>query len=362
MQNALRFFGILSYVALATALALAQAKPTFEVASIKPAAPLDMVKVRTAIQNGEMPRLGAQLHGARAEFIYVSLQDLISLSYKVKPDQITGPDWIGNQRFDIFTKLPDGSPQGDIPKMLQALLEDRFKLVLHRENKERPVLALAVGEGGVKMKESPEDPKPTDSGASPTSGGKQTGSPDGQYRMKADTNGGFKMSLGGRRTMGYSVDPATRTMKIDASQLTMGGFADILTTLMRATGGGLEVKDMTGLTGKYPVAISFSMDELTGLARRKWVQEPNPSAGEATPAMRADAASDPGGSSSLFKAVQSMGLKLVPRKVMLEGLVIDHLESADRKLSGLGPELRNRAADMHAKGSGPTPLRASREG
>ena len=67
------------------------------------------------------------------------------------------------------------------------------------------------------------------------------------------------------------------------------------------------------------------MEDLTGAARAKWIDEPNPPAG-AGAAMPAEAASDPSGSSSLFKAVQSMGLKLVPRKVMVEGLVIDHIE------------------------------------
>jgi hypothetical protein len=37
----------------------------------------------------------------------------------------------------------------------------------------------------------------------------------------------------------------------------------------RATGGGLQVKDMTGLTAKYQVAITFSLEDLTGAARAK---------------------------------------------------------------------------------------------
>jgi len=145
-------------LALASAVAPAQTKPTFEVASIKPAPPLDMAKLRAEIQNGETPRLGARVDGARAEYIYLSIQDLIGLAYQVKSYQITGPDWMANQRFDIFAKLPDGSSKDDVPKMLQALLEDRFKLALHRESKEHPVLALVVGKGGPKMKESPEAP------------------------------------------------------------------------------------------------------------------------------------------------------------------------------------------------------------
>jgi uncharacterized protein (TIGR03435 family) len=42
--------------------------------------------------------------------------------------------------------------------------------------------------------------------------------------------------------------------------------------------------------------------------------------------MPADAATDPGGSPSLVKAVKSIGLKLAQRKVMVEQLVIDRIE------------------------------------
>jgi uncharacterized protein (TIGR03435 family) len=115
-------------------------------------------------------------------------------------------------------------------------------------------------------------------------------------------------------------------MKIAASHLTMGGLADLLTILLRATGGGLQVKDMTGLTANYQVAITFSLDDLTNAVRAKWIDEPNPPAGVAGAPGPADAASDPGGSPSLLKAVQSMGLKLASRKLMVEQLVIDHVE------------------------------------
>ena len=151
----LRRFTVVSCLALAAALAPAQTKPTFEVASIRPAAPLDRAKLMAAIQNGETPRLGARVDGARAEYIYVTLQDLILMAYNVKPYQITGPDWLASQRFDIFAKLPNGASKDDAPRMLQALLEDRFKMALHRESREHPMLALVVGKEGPKMKASP---------------------------------------------------------------------------------------------------------------------------------------------------------------------------------------------------------------
>jgi len=57
-----------------------------------------------------------------------------------------GPDWIDADRFDIVAKADDAD--GEVKPdqwdpMIQALLEDRFKLALHRETKEMAVFALA---------------------------------------------------------------------------------------------------------------------------------------------------------------------------------------------------------------------------
>jgi uncharacterized protein (TIGR03435 family) len=327
-HRSLRQFTVVFCLAVAAAVAPAQTKPAFEVASIKPAAPLDRAKLLAEIQNGATPRLGPRVDGARAEYIYMTVADLIVLAYNVKSDQITGPGWITTQPFDIIAKLPEGASKNDVPKMLQSLLEDRFKLVLHRDSKEHLALALVVGAGGPKMEETSGGLKPIDPSAPLAPGEKQVDGPDGPMRMTSDKNGGVTMNMGEKGTLSYVVDPATRSMKIEASQVTMAGFADLLTTLLRATGGGLQVKDMTGLTGKYQIAITFSLEDLTGAARAKWIDEPNPPAGVAGAATPATAASDPGGSPSLLKAVQSMGLRLASRRVMVEQLVIDHVEKA----------------------------------
>jgi uncharacterized protein (TIGR03435 family) len=317
-----RQLGVLFCLALAAAVAPAQTKPTFEVASIKPAA-LDMAKLVAMTQSGEMPAIGPRVGAARAEYTFMTLKDLIALAYKVKAFQITGPDWLASQRFDIVAKLPDGASKDDVPAMLQALLEDRFKLGLHRESKAQSVLALVVGKGGPKMKESPAAPAPIDMDAPLAPGERKIDGPDGPIRMRVNpSNGSATMNMGAKGTISYGMDPATRSMKIEASQVTMGGFADMLTSFSQAS-GGQQVKDMTGLTGNYQVVISFSLEDMISMARTQGVAVPNSPAEAATPA---DAASDPGGSSSLLQAVQSMGLKLEQRKAVVEQLVIDHVE------------------------------------
>ena len=61
--------------------------------------------------------------------------------------------------------MPDGASKDDAPGMLQALLEERFKLAAHRDTQEQPVLALVVGKDGPKLKEAPAAPEPIDENA-----------------------------------------------------------------------------------------------------------------------------------------------------------------------------------------------------
>ena len=64
-----------------------------------------------------------------------------------------GPAWIKSEFFDIDARA-DGNPNDGMMQgpMLQALLEDRFHLKLHREAKEVPVYSLTVAQGGAKLK------------------------------------------------------------------------------------------------------------------------------------------------------------------------------------------------------------------
>ena len=148
--NKLMFHKLTVPLVLTAMGAFAQTKPSFEVATIKPAQPLDQAKMLAAIQSGGKMPIGATIGSGRAEYLYLDLKSLLTYAYGVKPYQITGPDWMSTTRFDIVAKMPAGSTKDDAPKMLQSLLEDRFKLVTHRTSAEHPVLALVVGKGGPK--------------------------------------------------------------------------------------------------------------------------------------------------------------------------------------------------------------------
>jgi uncharacterized protein (TIGR03435 family) len=109
----------------------------FEVASIKPN--------KSGSPTGTWTSPIATV-GSRFTATNVTLVDVIVQAYRTRRIQMQGgPGWIDSERFDIVAKAD--AAEGDVvrdqwPVMIQALLEDRFKLVYHWETKDMPVLAL----------------------------------------------------------------------------------------------------------------------------------------------------------------------------------------------------------------------------
>src|SRR5438876_11636473 len=116
-------------LAVLTATSLFSQTPArleFEVASIRPFNTGDQEKVA----------LGFHIDGSHVRIAGFSLRDMVVRAYNLKPAQVTGPDWILTDRFDLNATLPAGSSTSDISGMLQTLLADRFKLKFHREKKD----------------------------------------------------------------------------------------------------------------------------------------------------------------------------------------------------------------------------------
>ena len=140
------------YAALALLLLLAQApaKPAFEVATIK----------RNV--NGEGGSIGIE-PGGRFRAINADVRFMIAAMYRqpgaprLFPSQIVGlPDWASTEKYDMVGKVADefaGLPTAEqfrrMPPMVQSLLEDRFKLRLHRETRQMPIYALVVARPNV---------------------------------------------------------------------------------------------------------------------------------------------------------------------------------------------------------------------
>jgi uncharacterized protein (TIGR03435 family) len=137
--------------------------PKFEVASIKrctleesPGGGPGRSGGGSAPRDPGMFRTGCVPVALLIEAAYIRYADGPHSMLKKQPLQ-GGPDWIDSDRYAIDAK-PE-SPQSRAMMggpMLQALLEDRFKLKIHRENKEVPVYALVVANGGAKIQATKE--------------------------------------------------------------------------------------------------------------------------------------------------------------------------------------------------------------
>jgi uncharacterized protein (TIGR03435 family) len=302
---------ILPILAITAAAAFAQT-PSFEVATIK----LSPQMTPDLIISGKM-RIGMRTDAGRVEIGFMSLKDLIQLAYDVKPFQVTGPDWMTAQRFDVVAKLREGATKEQVPQMLQALLAERFGLTVHRDNKEVPVYALMVGKGGPKLKESPPDVE-TPPPAKPA-GGFVVGAGDQQLVVK-QTGGGATIAGGRDGPMRVTMG-AGGAMRMEADKMTMERLAGMLTPMLDR-----PVVDRTGLTGKYQVALELAMQDMMQVARAANIGAPGlaprPDAG---PGQAVPAASDPSGG-SIFQSVQQLGLKLDKEKAPFETIVVDRLE------------------------------------
>jgi hypothetical protein len=122
----------------------ADAKPSFEVATIKPGNP------DTPGQAINVGRGGGNAFSTSN----TPLVELIKFAYQIHGKLITGgPSWIESDRFDILAK-PDrpGIPNAiQTCQMVQELLAERFGLAFHREQKEVTAHVLTVDKGGLKI-------------------------------------------------------------------------------------------------------------------------------------------------------------------------------------------------------------------
>jgi uncharacterized protein (TIGR03435 family) len=251
---------------------------SFEVASIKPAAPMASGRIMVGMRGGPGTNEPGQMI-----FNNVSIGDLIQSAYDVKGFQVTGPGWLDAARFDVDAKVPEGTSKEASRIMLQHLLADRFKLVLHRSSKEASIYALVVAKGGPKMKASilPEVV------------------PGGPPR-------GMQMMVTPNAKMRIVAEGATVPKLIDA----LGVQVD------------RPIIDMTGLTGMYDIELEFAPDQAMLQAKMAAMGVPPPPPGGVSPTM-----SDDGPMASIFTALpEQLGLRLEARKGPVETLTIDSVE------------------------------------
>jgi uncharacterized protein (TIGR03435 family) len=187
-------------------LAWRTSKSPSEVASIKPAAPVEFG--RTSVRRSVEKEKGAKGH---LNYLGISLMDLIADAYRIQHRQISGPIWLTSQRFDILAVMPASETNDQIPEMLGALLQERFRLKKHDETKEMQVYRLLVAKGGPKLE-----------------------------RMEKDSG------ISGKSTM---------TTEQVSARTTLSGFAEYLSERLDR-----PVVDQTELGGAYNIQLAWTPD------------------------------------------------------------------------------------------------------
>jgi uncharacterized protein (TIGR03435 family) len=305
----------------AAANAASSSRLAFEVASIKPSE-----DIQAQMAGGKMPHIGIKVDNSQVDIGYFNLAQLISCAYNVDVLQVSGPDWIKTERFDVLAKLPDGATKDQVAAMLQSLLADRFKMVMHRETKDLSAFVLEVGKGGIKFQPSPPDQADaipdTDKDATTIDTG------NGQMRVKTTGNpeNGGTTTMSGGPAGNVKVSVANGMMHMESSKMTMALFCQQLTRFLNTT-----VVDKTGLTGSYVVAVDISMQDLMQVARANGINMGAAAAGGSAAAGGPGAAgatpeaSDPAGG-SIYSSIEKLGLKLQKEKTPMDVIVVDSIE------------------------------------
>ena len=317
MLRAIMSAGLVVFTSCAALAQTAENSPSFEVASVKPAAPITGNAIRVMMRGGPGSPDPGQI-----TYSNVTVKNVVMNAYGVKGFQITGPGWLDSERYDIVAKLPRGATKAEFMVMLQNLLAERFKLTLHREKKDLPMYALVVGKNGPKLKESVDDPAPKE-GDAPKAGGPAADGPPpaGKLPMGKDGFPVLPPGSGGRGATAIML--MNGNARMTASKQPMAGLAEMLSGQL-----DLPVVDMTGLTAKYDFTLYFAPEALVGM-RLGAPPAPGPPPGEGGGGVPDASAPDAQSNPSLFTALQEqLGLKLEQRKGPVDLLVIDHLEKA----------------------------------
>lgn len=211
-------------------------------------------------------------------------------------DRISGaPAWINSERFDIDAKMDSSivdalknlSPADRTlarQHMLQSLLAERFKLIIHRDTKELPAYTLVIAKNGSKLQEG----KPGDTYAN-------------GYRDGGGRGGPGTIQLKGRGALVAQGAP-------------IANLAGMLSWLL-----GHNVVDRTGLSGKYDFTLQWTPEE----GESPMLSSPSVGVSNDQPA---PVPPDPNGPSLATALQEQLGLKLESKKVPVEIIVIDHAE------------------------------------
>jgi uncharacterized protein (TIGR03435 family) len=304
MKGILIGFGLLNLAGSACFGQANGAQLSFEVASVRLSRPLPLLQMIQLQRRTGGPETKDPVH---VRWDYITLEAIIDAAYAQRYQQVVTDlkdrSFLAD-RYDIIANVPPGATLNQLNIMMQNLLAERFKLVVHHEMRPIPVYVLEVAKGGLKMKESPQAPaKPLTSPPAPQR----------VEQLRVDADGFPQVPPGQTIAIVNSPDGHVRVTGKGQEltcppprSLAVIPYCDnifVLSVLGSAPGGRIIV-DKTGLTRKYDLTLDYLQTAGAGLS--------------------AD-----GGETgvNLFNALeQQLGLKLVDTKEPFDVLVIDHVE------------------------------------
>lgn len=144
MLRAMQALPLLISFALSSTVVLGQSPTTahaFDVASVKPS------------QRTVGPDYNNQLTYAPAGITArnVTLKRLLAEAYHLQQNQVMGPNWLGQNEYDIDAKAAGAVSKEQIALMLQSLVAERFLLKQRTETRDMRVYELVVDKSGSKI-------------------------------------------------------------------------------------------------------------------------------------------------------------------------------------------------------------------
>ena len=192
--------------------------PTFEAASVKP-------------NTSGNPGWSISYTADSLRATNATLSALIQSAYGIRPDRLVGgQNWVRTTRFDVNGKAAQALPREQLRLMAQRLLENRFGVILTREQRAQEVYVLRLARGDGRM--GPDVRRAADDCLGSAFGGGVPTSQPPQPRLKSST--GADPTFSGRCA-------------------TMTGLADGLSRSL-----GVEVVDQTGLQGRWDFVIAYA--------------------------------------------------------------------------------------------------------
>lgn len=249
----------------------------FEVASVK------ISPSQTA--RGRMRGGPGTADPGRISFTNVTLYNVVLRAYDLKRFQLSAPDWMSSQEYDIVAQVPAGATPDECNRMLQTLLARRFHLVVHHETRELLGFDLVAGRRGPKLTASSE------------SGGAASSAASEPPKRDAE---GYPQLAGPGMAMMEAAKAGAVIVSLTARAQPLSSLTELLSREFQ-----MPIADRTGLEGRFDFRLEFA---------------PRP------PGALPTSAEDDGAPNLTSAVQQQLGLRLSARRIATDLLIVDRAD------------------------------------